>query len=250
VTSGALARTLLLAALAGGCCTLPRLAALPRVTGAPASPARLLEVLSRLRAAQVSVRTLKVVHHITLTSRGGASSGALRGLLAVRRPDAYRLRVFGPAGLTAMDLVWSSGRFVLDVPPSDVHLVGDERTPRRSLHGVPVDGLARAFLGTYEADRASLVEDRRWALLTLEEPGGARRILYVRPADGEVVIDSRFVDGREALRLTHADRRVVSGVALSHRVRCDMPLEGLSATIEVERYDVNPPLPGAAFALP
>jgi hypothetical protein len=145
--------------------------------------------------------------------------------------------------------IWSAGRFVLDVPPSDVHLAGDERTPRRLLHGVPVDGLARAFLGTYEADRASLVEDGRWALLTLAEPGGARRILYVRAADGAVVIDSRLEEGRETLRLTHADRRVVSGVALSHLVRCDMPLEGLSATIEVDRYDVNPALPDAAFAL-
>lgn len=250
MTRGALARSILVAALVSGCCTLPRLAPLPRVTGAPAPPARLLQLLSRLRAAQASVRTLKVVHRITLTSRGGASSGALRGLLAVRRPDAYRLRVLGPAGLTAMDLVWSGGRFVLDVPPSGVHLVGDERTPRRRLHGVPVDGLARAFLGTYEAARASLVEDGRWAVLTLEERDGARRVLYVRPGDAVVAIDARFEDGRETLRLTHADRRVVSGVALSHRVRCDMPPEGLSATIEVDRYDVNPPLPDAAFALP
>lgn len=250
MTAASLGRSILFAVLLGGCCALPRLAPLPQVTGAPAPRERLLAVLSRLRSAQAPIRTLKVVHRITLTSRGGASSGALSGLLAVRRPDAYRLRVLGPAGLTAMDLAWNAGRFVLDVPPSDVHLEGDERTPRARLHGVPVDGLARAFLGTYEAARASLVEGRRWDLLTLEEPGGARRLLYLRRADATVVIDARLEAGRETLRLTHAAHRTVAGVSLSHRVRCDMPREGLSATIEVERYEVNPRLPDAAFALP
>ena len=206
-------------------------------------------LIGQLRAAQAPIKTLKVVHHISLWS-AGLSSGALQGLLAVRRPDAYRLRVLGPAGLTAMDLVWRQGRFVLDVPSRGVHLAGDERTPRARLHGVPVDGLARAFLGTYEAVRASLVEDARFSLLTLVEPSGARRRLFVRRQDGAVAIDARFEDGRETTRLTHEGYRAVGGVRLAYRVRCDMPAQGLAATIDVDRYDVNPRLPDAAFAFP
>jgi hypothetical protein len=232
----------------GGCCELPRLARLPRVGGAPASPARVAEVIHALRTAQSSIHTLRVAHHIAL-AKGGVSSGSLRGLLAVRRPDAYRLRVLGPAGLTAMDLVWSAGRFVLDVPAREVHLAGDARTPRRALHGVPIDGLARAFLGTYDATHAGLVEDRRWSVLTLEESPAVRRVLYLSPPEMTVVVDARFEGGRETLRLTHGDLRPVGGTLLAHDIRCDMPREGLVATIRVERYDVNPTLPDAAFRL-
>ena len=238
------------AALLGACCTLPPLPPLPRIAGPPASAARVGEVLAALRGAQASVRTLKVVHRITLVSKSGASSGALRGLLAVRRPDAYRLRVLGPAGLTVMDLAWRRGRFVLTVPSRAVRVDGDAQTPRERLRGVPVDGLARAFLGTFEAERAALVEDARWSLLTLVEPGGARRKLLVSRHDGTIAVDARYEQGRETTRLTPRDYRLVAGLRLAHRVRFDMPEQGLVATIEVERYDVNPTLPEAVFALP
>lgn len=232
------------------CCSLPPLAPLPRIAAPPAPATRVQALLAELRGAQAPVHTLKVVHHITVQAEGRPSTGAMQGLLAVRRPDAYRLRVLGPAGITAMDLAWRSGRFVLTVPPRGVRVDGDERTPREQLRGVPVDGLARAFLGTFDATRAALVEDARWSLLTLVEPGGARRKLFVDRRNGTVAVDARFEGGAETTRLTQGGYRQVGGVWLPFRVRFDMPAQRVVATITVDRYDVNPALPDAAFRLP
>ena len=236
------------AALAlAGCCAPRRLPTLPRVRGPAASPERLLAVLDRLDRQTAALASFKVMHRISLTSREGVSSGSLRGVVAVRRPDRYRLQVLGPAALLVLDLLWHAGRFDLSVPPRGVRMRGDARTPREALGGVPVDGLARAFLGGFPRLAARLVERGRWAVLTLEEPSGARRLVYLDRRTAAVMIDARFEGGRETLRLTQRDHRMVDGVPFPYRIRCDLPEEGIEADIEVERVEPARDLPDELF---
>ncbi|MBI2892619.1 MAG: hypothetical protein HYY06_03645 [Deltaproteobacteria bacterium] len=240
-------RTGLIALFLAGCPpAVPPLAPLPRVAGAPASAARRQALLATLRAEEGRWRTLTIVHAIRLATR--EQSGSLRGLLAVRRPDAYRLQLLGPAGITAMDLTYRAGRFLLVIPSRNVRRAGDRSTPREDLRGLPVDGLARAFLDRYGGTPADLIEDARWSVMEWRRGDEVRRLWLDRETTLPRV-DSTRRAGREEMRITYDRYRAADGARLPFRVHFDMPAEGLRAQIDVERYRVNPDLPDSAFEL-
>lgn len=235
----------LIALVVAGCSSaVPPLPPLPAVGGTPASAARRQALQATLRAEEGRWRTLTIVHSIRLATR--EQSGSLRGLIAVRRPDAYRLRLLGPAGITAMDLTYRAGRFLLAIPSRNVRLEGDRSTPRSSLRGLPVDGLARAFLARTGDAPTEVTENARWSLVEWRTGGETRR-LWLDRHEKLPRIDSTWRGGRETMRITYERYRSVDGVRLPFQVLFFMPADGLRARIDVERYRVDPALPDSAF---
>ena len=78
-----------------------------RVALAPSLPATAAFV------SAPSWHTLSAEHRVTITvplERGRTDTRSLRGLIAVLRPDQFRLRALGPAGLTLFDLLVKDGK--------------------------------------------------------------------------------------------------------------------------------------------
>lgn len=242
------ARATLLVLLAG-CCPIsaPALRPLPRITARASSSERLGEVLERLRAEENRVQTMAIVHSIELRSSRSGRVGAFRGLIAVRRPDAYRLRLLGPAGLTALDLRYRGGRFVLSIPARGLRI--DQSSPPSMLGGLPVEGLAVALLTRLEATPTALYEQGPWTVLYWHEPTGDDRLLYLDRDTGLARIESLGRGSHEHARLTYSDYRIVAGVPVPFQIELCSPREGLRARVAVERYTLNRALPERAFRL-
>jgi hypothetical protein len=105
-----------------------------------------LERLATLRriASAERPRTFRV----TLSLREPFTGKTLRarGAVAVSPPDALRMILVGPGGTTALDLWTREGRFRFAVPAIGLVKRGDDRTPRASMRGMPVDFLRWWFL--------------------------------------------------------------------------------------------------------
>jgi hypothetical protein len=69
-----------------------------QLQGPPAAP-RLLE--------DSGWQTLRAEHRVVVETRGERRT--LRGVIAVARPDRFRLRALGPGGITLFDVVWMNG---------------------------------------------------------------------------------------------------------------------------------------------
>lgn len=53
-------------------------------------------------------QTLRAEHRVIVETRG--ERRVLRGVIAVARPDRFRLRALGPGGITLFDVVWVRGQ--------------------------------------------------------------------------------------------------------------------------------------------
>lgn len=70
--------------------------------------------------------TMRAVHHVHIDFPRGDGRGTLdvRGLIAVERPDRFRLQAFGPGGVTLFDLIKVGGdiRVVQGMPGAEAKL--------------------------------------------------------------------------------------------------------------------------------
>ena len=79
------------------------------------------ELLGKVDKANYSYAQMKTVHAVTLVitpNEDREEKRFLRGVLAVRRPDLFRLVVLGPGGIKLMDILYGGGRHkVLHLAP-------------------------------------------------------------------------------------------------------------------------------------
>jgi hypothetical protein len=226
-----------LIALLAGCGGPSPLPALPRVTGAPRPIEEASALLDRIRTREEEVATWKAVLSLAIEDRANDRSGSLRGALLVRRPDRFRLRLLGPAGVTAMDLLYVAPRYRLVVPGRPPIEGADAAREKR----LPVGAMARAFLRQYDAPARSLVVGGGRSRLELSD-----RSVFLTASE-DVLVDSIRENGKESVRVTYADYRDVTGHRLPFRVRMDLPERELTARVDVERYEVDPAIPQEAF---
>ena len=241
-----LARAALIALFAGCGGARPALPPLPSVPGPPRPLAEARALLAELRLREDAAGSWKAVHSLSIEDRRSLRSARLRGVLLVRRPDRFRLRLLGPAGMTAMDLLFVAPRYQLAIPGGPAISGADARRERR----LPVDAMARAFLRVYDGEPVALHTSATRRRLDLRGAGGVRRTLVVGGDRPEVLVDSARGDGGESLRVTYADWREIEGRRLPFRVRMDLPQREITARVEVERYELDPRVPADAFEMP
>jgi hypothetical protein len=233
-------------AVAGCGADRPRMAPLPQVAGraAPIEDARAL--LAELRRRDDAHPAWKSVHRLTLQDRRNARHAKMRGLLVVARPDRFRLRLLGPADVTAMDLTYVAPRYRLEIAGRDTFVGADARRETR----LPVAAMAETFLRRFEGEAVGLWAGSTRRRLAIATPDGGRRIVILPAARPEVMADSFRRRGVEELRVTYRQYRSVGPARLPFEVSMYLPDRSLAAHVAVERYEVGPAIPEGAFEIP
>ena len=219
------AALLLLLALAA-CARLP-----------PPPPAPPGDLLAAARQRVADVRTLRAQFDALARYPGGERRS--NGVLLVRAPDDWRLRLVAPFGLTVLDALHADGRTTVTAP------LGDG------------GGGAAAFTRLGPGDTLAFGSGREW---TPCRPGAApgaywcgappTRWVTVDPGSATIAAEGVLEDGRAVVTRQYADYRLVDGVPLPFRIRIEYPLERVSVDITIDRYELNAPLRDEQFRPP
>ncbi len=89
--------------------------------------------------ASTAWKTMRAEHKVTVEA--GGQKRTLRGLIAVARPDRFRLRALGPAGLTLFDIVDVGG---------DVRVIEAIKDPNASALGKILPSMAGDLSAAYD----------------------------------------------------------------------------------------------------
>ena len=178
------------------------------------------------------------------TARG--QSYTARGAVAVRRPDAMRMQMTGPGGITALDLIARDGDYwaaIAGRPWQRGHL-GDEAPT-----GFPAGTIARIFLGL-DWTRATVVSDG--PLAVVRAPSGRDEALITfETHDGTTREVRWFVAGDERARVRFVDFvRASNGARFPRTVLFWQSHPDASATITAEQWRLSPTLPERTFTAP
>ena len=170
------------------------------------------------------------------------------GIVIVARPDAFRMSLISPLGLSVFDHV-SNGdrsrtRYPMGPPSSESAAAA---TPFSH------EELAEAFLRgdhAYPGHCAPDVIGKDVVEFRCSVAGNASyRILTVERAHGRILDERSYRDGRERLHITLGDHRVTDGVELPRRITMRWPGRDRQTDIEIHEYQINPPLDADLFAV-
>lgn len=211
---------------------------------AAADPASILAIV---RAREERITSLRAQFTArTRTLRGERST---EGVLLVKKPDAFRLRLYLPFGLTVFDYVSVGervqlslpleGRTVNNAPAGDLALFSQSDLGQAFLRG------PQAFPGTCRAEW-----DGAGAVLVrcTDAAGVPQRRIRIEARTATVVEEISYAEGRERLVMRFEDYRVVDGELLPHRIALSNPQFEVSVAISVRRHEINPELKPEAFA--
>lgn len=219
------ARALLVLLALAGCARVPPLP--------PAPPGDPLAV-ARQRVA--AVRTLRARFDAVARVPGGERRSA--GVLLVRAPGDWRLRLVAPFGLTVLDAVHVAGRTTITAP-----LGGGGGDTAAFTRLEPGDSLVFGA-GDGWSPCAPADANAYWC--------GAppARWVSVDATTATVRAEAALEDGRAAVTRSYGDYRLVDGVPLPFRIRIDYPREQVTVDIAIGRYELNPPLRDDLFQPP
>lgn len=211
--------------LAAGCARPPL--ALPAIDGDP---------LAVLRARGAAIATLRA--RFSAVAYVGGEERRASGVLLARHPDALRLRLIAPFGLTVLDYTRTADEAAVWLPearadaPADVALFGhlgvDDALPPASCRAEPADGP----LAVYRCPLA---------------PAG-ERLLGLDPTTATLRVARDWVEGRLVLTRTYDDYRLVGGVPLPFRL--SLHAENATVEVRIDAYELNPRLAADAFVPP
>ncbi len=205
-------------------------------------------VFAAVRAREDRLVTMRA--RFTADSRRGREHHSTDGVLLVKKPDRFRLRMMLPLGLTVFDFVQAGqreqltlplqGRVVSGTPPADLMPMSQADLDEAFLRG------PAAFPGTCVARAAApaLV-----VVVCRDQSGNVLRRIAVERATATITQEVSYDQGRPHLVLRYDDYRQVDGTALPYHIEMLYPGGDLSLAIEIERYEVNPPLPDRLFDL-
>ena len=220
--------TALLVALAA-CARLP-----PPLPAPPGDP------LAVARQRVAAVRTLRAQFDAVARFPGGERRST--GVLLVRAPGDWRLRLVGPFGLTVLDAVRAAGRTTVTAPLGDG---GRDGTAFTRLG--PGDSLVFGADGGWPPCRPAAAPDGGGEYWCGSPP---TRWVSVDPATATVRAEAALEDGRPVVTRSYGDYRLVDGVPLPFRIRIEYPVEQVTVEIAISRYELNPPLRDEQFQPP
>jgi hypothetical protein len=208
------------------------------VSSAPVDPAA---TFARLREREAGIHSLRA-HFMATTVHEGVERN-VQGVLLVRKPDRFRLRLVLPFGLTVYDYL-SVGEDVWTVAP----LAADEPhdfTPfsRQDLGAAFLRG-EDAFPGICTAARAERGVEVACRVCT---SCPTLRTFLLDPGTGAVIEEVGYRDGAVRMILSYDVQREVDGRLLPFHIRLRDPLGEVAVEIRIEKYEVNVELPDELF---
>ena len=145
---------------------------------------------STVSALDKSWKTLRAEHKVTIEA--GGQKRTLRGLIAVERPDRFRLRALGPAGITLFDIVDVGG---------NVRVLESIKDPNAGALAKILPSMAADLSAAYDLEPRP--PGRTVSAHTIEEPG--RRVsetpstIDIETAEYKVHVDVGSVERDVAL---------------------------------------------------
>lgn len=203
--------------------------------------------LATIEARAMQVRTLRAQFDSLARWPGGERNAA--GVLLVRAPDEWRLRLVAPFGITVLDALHTHGSSFVTTPLAAANArIDDPAALAAFSHMGPGDSLV---FGTPRGAAACVAAPPRDGLLQYwcggEPPS---RWLSVDPATATVRAEAELANGRAVVSRRYDDYRMVDGVPLPFRIVIDYPQQEVTVEITVSRYELNPSLGDDLFAPP
>lgn len=203
-------------------------------------------LLSGVRAREDRIGSLRA--RFKATAFHGAEESVVQGVLLVRKPDRFRMRLMLPFGITVLDYVSDGDRTWTFLPLSrgenieEARLFSPADVRETFLRG------AAAFPGTCSAtnESAATVD---FACRSCEDCP-LLRSLRVDRRTGTISEETSYDAGEPHLSIRYDDYREVAGLPLPFYVLMQYPERRLKVEIEIGAYEVNPQLRKNLFVPP
>ena len=210
------------------------------------TPERAAQIIALGRAYEVATGNISAQVSVALRDIGHNQAFNTTGGIAVRRPDAMRMQMAGPGGVTAIDLLALDGAYWFRVAGREWERGSLSDEPRE---GFPASTVARVFLG-FDWDHANVVRDGALAVVRVPSPGGYA-LVSLEPRDGAAREVRWFRGGDvERARVRFAEFQVENGARFPRVVLFWQSTPDEAATITVERRTLSPTLPTQTFTAP
>lgn len=226
-------------ALMWGCAAATR--PLPTSEGADAQA-----VLAKVRARESAITTLRT--SFSARTREHDRERSADGVVLVRKPDRFRLRLMLALGVTVFDYLTVGQRTQLAFPLEGRVINGD---PQGEWAAFSRDDLSEAFLRGPRAfpGVCRIVEQEGDLIVVLcREAGRVKRRLLLERSTATVREEVSYADEQPRLIVRYGDYRMVGDLPMPYRVELLYPARAVVVEISVRTTEVNPPLEDALFA--
>lgn len=190
-----------------------------------------------LAAQEAQIHTLRAQFKATVTNLKGRRSAT--GVLVVRKPDRFRVRLAAGFGMTVMDYLSVGERIRLDLPMSRTILFDAQVDDGNAFHAAD---LRAAFLRGHHAYPGECRSTLQGEWTTIE--CGTRRL---RVRDGDLLEESAVDAAGVRMSTTYGDIRDVNGMRLPHTISMQYPRDDVQLDVVVQRYEINPELEDQLF---
>ncbi|HVO28227.1 MAG TPA: DUF4292 domain-containing protein [Candidatus Margulisiibacteriota bacterium] len=201
-----------------------------------------------VRQQEAAIRTLRARFRAAV--RRGTETRIADGVLVVKKPDRFRLRLLSPFGLTVFDYTSSDAHDRMELP-LEGKLFRDAEIADHALFSPAA--MREAFLGSPAGDpkRCTVQGGSRETVVDCRDQEGAlARLMRIQTSTGRVEQRVRMQSGQAELVMEFADYRRVEGVELPFNISLTYPAKEMHLDITVRSYEVNPSLPDSLFDVP
>ena len=235
--TGAVCAALLLATLVS--CAPPRLGRPPH---AAVDPTQALQLVRQREDRIVSLRA-----RFTADTRVADDSRRADGVLLVKKPDRFRMRLMLPFGPTIFDYLSWGERTQLSLPLRG----GNDDRPPNELAPFSREDLGQAFLRGPAAFPGTCVparDSRTDVVVSCRDDDGSL-LRQLRISDDRAIIrdETSFEAGAPRMVLRFSDYRPIDDLELPFQITMLYPGRQLSVDIAINKYEVNPTLADALF---
>lgn len=160
--------------------------------------------------AETRWRTMRAEHQVAIDvtlEDGRHEQRRLRGVIAVEQPSRFRLRAFGPGGITLFDVLHVDGK---------TKVIEAIRDPNRSALGGVIESMAGDLSAAFDLSPGTRKRRTEGDLVIVEEPGRTVRLSKWKRVGAHAVPTRLDIDNRE--------RRYTVGVDAGG-IELDSPLD-------------------------
>ena len=201
-----------------------------------------------VRQQEAAIRSLRA--RFSATVRRGTETRAADGVLVVKKPDRFRLRLLSPFGLTVFDYTSWDAHDRMELP-LEGKLFRDAEIADHALFS-PAD-MREVFLGPAgdDAERCTVQGSSLETVVDCRDHGGTlARLIRIQTSTRRVEQRVRMQSGQPDLVMEFADYRRVERVELPFKIALTSPAKAIHLEITVRTYELNPSLPDSLFDAP
>jgi outer membrane biogenesis lipoprotein LolB len=201
-----------------------------------------------VRRQEAAIRTLRA--HFSARVRRGTQTRTAEGVLVVKKPDRFRLRLLSPFGLTVFDYTSWDAHDRMELPLEGKRF-RDAEIAEHALFS-PAD-MREVFLGSAGDDAARCTVHggaQETVVDCRDQEGTLVRLTRIQTATRRVAQQVRMRSGQPELVMEFADYRRVGRLELPFKIDLTSPAKAIHLQITVRNYELNPSLPDSLFAAP